>query len=358
MTGAAEAALERALVDWGADPASVVPLAGDASTRHYVRVRRGDATAVIMICGEPLPSEHCAIEGFAFARWQGFYRDIGVRVPAILGVRRERGLVLLEDLGDELLQHRAERRGPLACRDEYRRAIEWMRAIATRGTARFVPAEHPDEDPLTPARLAVEMDLFLAHAARVEVAPPSSGGSALQRATAALDRHARGPLGRARQLLHRLCHEVHDVAGGESAMTLCHRDYHARNLVVVPEGDREELAVIDFQDTRRGPRAYDLASLAWDPYVALPQELVEELVELARPEGVPADGWSREVALCAGQRLLKAAGSYAYLLRERDRGEYARWLPVALERARQRLEPWPHAREAWSAMAEAGIALS
>ncbi len=50
---------------------------------------------------------------------------------------------------------------------------------------------------------------------------------------------------------------------------LCHRDYHSRNLILC--GD--ELAVIDHQDARMGPRCYDLASLLNDSYVSLPSGL-------------------------------------------------------------------------------------
>jgi hypothetical protein len=46
--------------------------------------------------------------------------------------------------------------------------------------------------------------------------------------------------------------------------TLCHRDYHGQNIHVV-EG---ALFLIDYQDLRRGPDTYDLASLLRDRGVA------------------------------------------------------------------------------------------
>jgi hypothetical protein len=125
-------------------------------------------------------------------------------------------------------------------------------------------------------------------------------------------------------------------------MVLCHRDYHARNLLVVRgEGGGETLAVIDFQDTRRGPRAYDVASLVFDPYVTLPPALQDELVEAWRPAGVSASAWGREVDLAAGQRLVKAAGTYAFMTRVRGRHGYERWFSPALSRAAGRLASWP-----------------
>ena len=60
---------------------------------------------------------------------------------------------------------------------------------------------------------------------------------------------AGGAVSEARELLHALCEDVHRPT--EGAMVLCHRDYHARNLMILDDGDAT-LAVIDFQDTRRG----------------------------------------------------------------------------------------------------------
>ena len=347
------AAVAELLSRCGMASASVEPLAGDASTRRYFRARHASGrTVVIMDCGAPLPAQDdgSSQEPFPFLRWQRFYEEEGIRVPAVLDLDRPAGLVLLEDLGDEMLQHRVERLGARACSDLYARAVAIGRTLADAGPRAFPDGHAGDDDPLVPARLALEMDLFLAHAAVVDVPP----GPPLEAARRALD-DASGDLTDARALLHRLCEDVHAASSG--ALVPCHRDYHARNLMVVPGPSGVELAVIDFQDTRRGPRAYDLASLAWDPYVELPDDLVADLVARWRPEGADEIAWQREVDLAAGQRLLKAAGSYAYLTRAQRRHEYGRWLAPALSRARQRLASWPPREELWRALESCGIAL-
>lgn len=315
---------------WGVT--DLVALAGDASTRRYLRGRDASGrSVVVMDCGGSVPEESGGFDAFPFTRWQRRYREIGIRVPGVLALDRACGVVLLEDLGDELLQRRVETLGAARCADLYARAVHWGRLLAG---ASF--PEDPDEDPLVPARLALEMDLLLAHLARL---PLPQGLPALQQAARALDRSRDPALSRARRLLHALCDDVH-AAG---SMTPCHRDFHARNLILC-DGD---LAVIDFQDTRRGPRAYDLASLAWDPYVALPEPMIERLVAAWRPRGADEASWDREVRLAGGQRLLKAAGSYAYLSRGCGRPQYAQWLPPALARAKERLSAWEPAGEAF-----------
>ena len=50
-----------------------------------------------------------------------------------------------------------------------------------------------------------------------------------------------------------------------SETALCHRDYHARNLLL----QAGRVRVIDHQDALPGPAVYDRVSLAYDPYVAL-----------------------------------------------------------------------------------------
>jgi aminoglycoside/choline kinase family phosphotransferase len=309
VTGAApglEGFLDRTQVD----ATSLTPLAGDASTRRYSRGRtRQGSSVVLMENGEPV----------IFARWAAFYEELGLRVPRVLDLEPAGGLMLLEDLGDEMLQHRLESQGPEACRDFYDLAVDWTRVLVEKGTGLYTPETPNGDDPLVPKRLAWEMDFLLRHAL-------NAGDEQLPEDPAA------GALGPARSLLHGLCEDLH--AASAAGLSLCHRDYHARNLVVTPTG---ELAVIDFQDTRRGPRAYDLASLLWDPYVSLPRDFVERLQERARPEAASAEAWDRELRLAAGQRLLKAAGSYAMLGRSKGRKEYLRWWAPALSRAFERL---------------------
>lgn len=341
-----------ALAEWKIRLESLSELAGDASTRRYLRGRDvSQASVIVMDCGGPLPGMSGGRDGFAFTRWQAFYRDLGIRVPGVMGVAREAGLVLLEDLGDELLQLRVESAGAAACEPAYQRAVSWGRLLAEEGAHRFDPPGDPDEDPLVPARLALEMDLFLVHASGLM--PPEGDASLppLQGASRALEEAAAAKYAPARALLHRLCEDVHGFAG----MVPCHRDYHARNLMMTGSASSEDVAVIDFQDTRRGPRAYDLVSLAWDPYVTLPGGMIDRLVEAWRPQGSTRSEWDEELRLAAGQRLLKAAGSYAWLSRKGGKPQFARWLEPALERAHERLEHWPLRDELWRELARCGV---
>ena len=59
-------------------------------------------------------------------------------------------------------------------------------------------------------------------------------------------------------------------------LVFVHRDYHSRNLMVLP---KRSPGIIDFQDALRGPVCYDLASILKDCYVGWPRDRVERWVQ-------------------------------------------------------------------------------
>ena len=61
----------------------------------------------------------------------------------------------------------------------------------------------------------------------------------------------------------------------EQPQVLVHRDYHSRNLMLVPHNNKLSVGVIDFQDAVIGPLTYDVISLYRDCYIAWPIERVK-----------------------------------------------------------------------------------
>ncbi len=107
---------------------------------------------------------------------------------------------------------------------------------------------------------------------------------------------------------------------------LCHRDFHGNNLF--PQG--EDVAAIDFQDLRRGPDTYDLASLLWErttldwmtPEIA--EASIDAFVRSVGVDGGPFRGRFDRVLL---QRAWKVCGTFARAVAQ-GRGEaYRRYLP-------------------------------
>jgi N-acetylmuramate 1-kinase len=88
----------------GFSPTNAAPLAQDASFRRYLRIR-GDRPAVLM---DAPPPEDVR----PFLRIAAHLRGIGLRIPVVLATDEANGLVLQEDLGDDLVSLLLDRRAP------------------------------------------------------------------------------------------------------------------------------------------------------------------------------------------------------------------------------------------------------
>ncbi len=114
---------------------------------------------------------------------------------------------------------------------------------------------------------------------------------------------------------------------------LVHRDFQSQNVMILPDG---RAGLIDFQGLRGGLAAYDLASLLYDPYVTLAESEREELLAFyhALPGAARGEGFAREFALCAMQRLMQALGAYGNLGLNLGKKGFLAHVPVAAERLR------------------------
>ena len=225
----------------GWEGAEIRPLAGDASFRRYFRVHRSDgATAVLM----DAPPEHEDLGPFLTVA--GHLLDRGFLPPRPLAVDRRKGLLLLEDFGDD-------RVGPLLRREPGRERAIYRSAVSILARLADEPAP-ADIPPYDGAAMEREVSLFTdwyAPALALSV-DDASFLPAWREAWADVER----------------------AAGDRPVMVL--RDYHADNLMVLP--GRSELGLLDFQDALAGHPAYDLVSLLQDARRDVPPQLEEEMI--------------------------------------------------------------------------------
>jgi len=314
MSGEQEALADLAQGWRGERPHATDRLQGDASSRRFYRLRFAEGTTAI---GMATPTPPAGDGGHDFVAVAAHLARAGVAVPEVFTIDLDMGLMLVEDLGDELLE-RASAHSPSGGLALYRQAIDELTRI--HGAHRVADVESPATrrqfDETTFRR---ELDLFRDHALV---------GFFGIRTDGAID-----PL---------LDEAFEWVVSRLLAMpfVVTHRDYHCRNLLV----HDSRLRVIDFQDARRGPFTYDLASLLADPYAELPEPWTEELVE--RFEGAIEEieptcrhrDLAEDLGIAMVQRCLKAAGTYAIQILERGNGRYRPALPVALHRAAAAME--------------------
>ncbi len=288
-------------------------LAGDASNRLYFRVepQAGETRILALLPGPFEPGE------LPFLEVAKLFEAIPLRVPRIHEVAGDLGILLLEDLGDALLQDAVER----GCTEDrrnalYRESLSMLVRLQARGAelaregCRFGPFRIAFDD----KKFVDELAFF-----RLHFLEGFSGRSLSAEEAGELDSE-----------LRRLASEL-----ASHPYALCHRDYHSRNLILCGE----EIAVIDHQDARMGPRCYDLASLLNDSYVAHPAPFVGEMKELfARESGADV---SAEYDVAALQRNLKALGTFGYQIQIRGNEVYRRYVAHTLALVRANLEANP-----------------
>ena len=296
--------------DLGFKCSRIEPASADASFRRYFRIAHAGETYVAM--DAPPGKEDLG----PFVRVAGLLADIGLNVPLILARNEADGLLLLTDLGsrpylDLLLSDQDVER-------LYADALDALVTLQTRG-ARFV-ADLPAYDA---ALLQREMDLlpewFLA-------------------------RHLGLALGPAERALLAQVADVLKSVALEQPVTVVHRDFHSRNLMLVDSGNP---GILDFQDAVAGPLTYDLVSLLKDCYVAWPAARVRRwVVEFRRrllaagaagggkgSAGTDEHEFLRWFDLMGLQRHLKVLGIFCRLYYRDGKSQYLHDLPRVLRYA-------------------------
>jgi aminoglycoside/choline kinase family phosphotransferase len=225
----------------GWEGAEIRPLAGDASFRRYFRVHRGEETAVLM----DAPPQHEDLGPFLTVA--GHLLDRGFLPPRPLAIDREKGLLLLEDFGDD-------RVGPLLQREPQREREIYESAVDTLAELAGHPAPE-DIPPYDDAAMEREVALFPQWYA------PALEMQVEEEPYYAAWRSAWVPL--------------LSIVAKSPVMVL--RDYHADNLMVIP--GRRELGLLDFQDALAGHAAYDLVSLLQDARRDVAPELEEAMLD-------------------------------------------------------------------------------
>jgi aminoglycoside/choline kinase family phosphotransferase len=113
------------------------------------------------------------------------------------------------------------------------------------------------------------------------------------------------------------------VRVGEDA--LVYVDYHADNLLWLPDRDGlGRVGLLDFQDARLGPPAYDLVSLLEDARRDVPHGLAEAMIErylAARPD-LDGEAFRTAYALLGAQRNCKILGLFSRLAKRDGKTQY------------------------------------
>ncbi len=301
-----------------AQVAGVVELAGDASTRRYSLVRMAPGAPLPTLMMMQYPDEIPPGEELPFVNVHRYLKQAGVPVPEIYLAAPEARLLFLEDAGDTLLEE-VVRSARLT--DEfqslYERCLEILVRIQWDGTRALDGKAIPSRLAFDVEKFSWEIDFFFENAVR------GYGGIALS------------------EKEERAIEDLFLPFLSELAAlprVLAHRDYHSRNIMVIPAGKGEtapQLRILDFQDARMGNIFYDISSLLRDSYATLPGKAVDELLyvyrdaapaALRRMGGDPA-AFAHHLDVSALQRNVKAIGTFGNQAHNLGKRFYLRFIP-------------------------------
>ena len=289
------------------------PLEGDASDRRFFRVRPAEGPSRVLMV-HPGRIDARVQPFLSMARFLG---GRGFPVPEVVECHAGEGILVLEDLGDTTLQMHLDGVGVSeeSWRTLYEQAVDLIVRLQRSGTPGLEPTVSAYHFALDRQRLARELAYFEEHYVRGLLEDPLSENDA--------------------RVLRRSLDALAERADRPDDHVLCHRDFHSRNLML-QDGN---LVMIDFQDARWGPRAYDLASLLEDAYVEVPDDLAASMRRRfldGLGEAAPSD-FEDAYSAAAAQRTLKAVGTFAGQATRFGVRSYLRSIPRALSCARRAL---------------------
>jgi aminoglycoside/choline kinase family phosphotransferase len=266
-------------------------LTPDASTREYFRVRWNEDSAIACVYPESFVETEQS-----YLDITKLFRDAGLPVAEVYDFDESLGVIIQEDLGDRIL------REELANLPEAERARLLDEAISLIARIQAATPRAFELDSIASRlrfdeeKLMWELDFFKTHYFETYKKQPLSPDDDQALTDEFLE-------------LSRIL--------SDRATVLCHRDFHAANLMIDPAG---KLRIIDHQDARIGSVAYDLVSLLLDRITEPPT--AEWLAEKRRfflerrrrlgLESVDEEEFAHEFRLQTIQRCLKAVGTFSF----------------------------------------------
>lgn len=280
------------LAGCGWEGAEILPLAGDASFRRYFRIRHPAGRAVLMDAPPPHEDPRPFV---AVAEWLA---GIGLCAPRVLAADLDRGLLLLDDFGDDRLRETLD---ALPAREGELYAIATDLLVHLHG--------HPPMPGLSPHGLAQwldELTLFVdwyCPALDLDV-DREAYAKAWTETLAPVDGDGLGPV------------------------TVL-RDYHAENIMLVGgRGGIGHFGLLDFQDARAGHPAYDLVSVLEDARRDVSPEVEGAMIARYVAEtGVDQGAFERAYWALAAQRNTRILGVFTRLWRRDHKPHYRSFQP-------------------------------
>lgn len=292
-------------------------LRGDGSDRVFFRISHPEGSVILVVQEHPHINDAGVSENDSFAYLCRHLKTKGVGTPEIYCQQEGRGFFILEDLGDVHLQHEALRikESPGELEALYQKVLDLLPLIQIEGVRGLDPN-------------------------RVHGAPYDKH-FVLNRESGYFFRaflkgylHLDIPEDSLKEDFDRLADKVAQV---ENSFFL-YRDFQSRNIMI----KGKELRFLDFQDGHKGPLHYDLAALLLDPYVDLPDDLRQRLMEyylrrLASFISIDKEKFLLEYPFVALHRSMQMLGAFAFLSTVKGKNHFRPYIPPAVSNLKRLL---------------------
>ena len=295
----------------------------DASFRRYFRVSRGDVDPAawspkadtLIVMDAPPGKEDIA----PYLKVSALLEQAGAHVPHVHASDARHGFIVMEDLGNT--QYLSLLKTGRGVDKLYGEALTTLANIQVRGLRAAQMLAPYDRAPLE-RELNLMPEWFLGKHLGLELSPEE-------------------------RALITVTNEILINEALLQPQVFVHRDYHSRNLMVLPSPGGP--GVIDFQDALRGPIGYDLVSLLKDCYISWSRERVERWVKsyrrvlgsLGANVGDSEYQFMRWFDLIGVQRHIKVLGIFARLWHRDGKIGYLADLPLTFEYVRDACRRYP-----------------
>ncbi|MFH0976106.1 MAG: phosphotransferase [Spirochaetota bacterium] len=281
----------------------VSKLKGDASAREYYRINSGNKSYMLCIDNN---LKGITPEQYAFCIVHNLLRKNGIPVPDIYSIDEKAGLLLIQDLGDSLIEQNFESMSKSERAGLYGDLIDTVAKIQfISGDEKTVPFSLSFDVP----KLMYEFNFFIDNALIGYFKSGISG-----------------------DLLEELRSEFNKISVilyKPELFVLNHRDLHSRNIMIRDS----KPYLIDFQDARMGLPQYDVVSLLRDSYLRIEDGLVDSLKKkhfnILKARGysrMEYDEYEYYFDIMAFQRNVKALGTFGYQVTTLGKNLYQRYI--------------------------------
>jgi len=315
MNGFREYVEDKVREIFGCSIFSLERLPGDASDRKFFRINIKDGDSIVLMkLKEPI------LHGLDFINILMYLNECKVAVPKLYHYDERKGVLFLEDLGDETFEEKVKGKDRKVYIEYYKKAIDVLidmqiKTYRFKGISCIAHTRAFDVE-----KFMWEFNFFLRYVIEVYRKERISK--------------------RDSEILNKYFLEISHILAKEPRY-FTHRDYHSRNLMI----HNDEIKMVDFQDARLGLCQYDLASLLRDSYVVLEEDLLEEMIRyyIAKKgllEGIEIDmvSFKKVFDYMCLERNMKACGSFAYLNFEKHNPRYLQYIPDTLCYIKNNLE--------------------